>query len=230
MYWPSVSLKKQLELEHVKSTLHHDNIRKSVDQQRLSGAEANAGPKSGSGLRYERPWRKAMAKGGRTLEQGASESSKPRAASEVPGSPQPYENIKRTARSGVTPINVKRYGKNYDLSAQHPTDGRLAAQTSLHSLEKPSALDGLTGAPPSTDPRGPRKQFDYLNEMRQKRLQDELQDLEKSSAGGAELTGRSKPSNNEKYIDKLISNRNLNDYEKIEAVKRKASLLEEKAR
>ena len=66
--------------------------------------------------------------------------------------------------------------------------------------------------------------------MRLKRLQDEREDIERSSAGGGEFTGRSKPSNNEKYIEKLMSNRNMNDYEKIEAVKRKASLLEEKAR
>lgn len=31
MYWPNVSLKKQLELEHVKSTLHNQNIRKSIE-------------------------------------------------------------------------------------------------------------------------------------------------------------------------------------------------------
>lgn len=66
--------------------------------------------------------------------------------------------------------------------------------------------------------------------MRQKRIQDERNELEKSGATSGDNTGRSKPSNNEKYIEKLISNRNLNDYEKIEAVKRKASLLEEKAR
>lgn len=48
--------------------------------------------------------------------------------------------------------------------------------------------------------------------------------------GSGSQTGRSKLNNNEKYINKLIKNRELNDYEKIEAVKRKANQLEERAR
>lgn len=84
--------------------MHHDNIRKSIEQR---SADADQ-KKSGSGLGYERPWRKAMAKGGKTIEQGASDPLKGRAGSEVPGSPQPYVNLKKVNRSGQTPITVQR--------------------------------------------------------------------------------------------------------------------------
>lgn len=102
MYWPSVSLKKQLELEHVKSTLHTGNIRKSIDE--TTEAEANL-PKSGPGIHYERPWRKAMAKAPRSLDPGTAEADRQRAGSEVPNSPKPYEDIKATSkRAGLTPM------------------------------------------------------------------------------------------------------------------------------
>ena len=37
------------------------------------------------------------------------------------------------------------------------------------------------------------------------------------------IGGINKPSKNEIYVDQVMSNRELNDYEKIEAVKRKAN-------
>lgn len=63
--------------------------------------------------------------------------------------------------------------------------------------------------------------------MRVKRIENEKIN---ATTGDGSITARSKPSNNEKYIDRLINNRGLNDYEKIEAVKRKANQLEERAR
>jgi hypothetical protein len=61
MYWPNVSLKKQLELEHVKGTLHHKGLRSSIDDE-LFDADGKPIKKPNSGG-YERPWRKAMKKG-----------------------------------------------------------------------------------------------------------------------------------------------------------------------
>jgi len=40
----------------------------------------------------------------------------------------------------------------------------------------------------------------------------------------------SKRTNNEKIVDSYLNNKNLNEYEKIEAVKRRANQLEEKAK
>ena len=55
MYWPKVSVKKQLELEHIKTTLKHSSLRKravELEQEKaLHKGEA-----------YEKPWRKAMSK------------------------------------------------------------------------------------------------------------------------------------------------------------------------
>jgi hypothetical protein len=53
MYYPKVSVKKQLEMEHVISTLKHQSIRRSQD---MDSEEDNGLPKGD----YERPWRDAL--------------------------------------------------------------------------------------------------------------------------------------------------------------------------
>lgn len=49
MYWPKVSVKKQLELEHVKGTLKNQAIRKEDEEQAKKA-------------KYDKPWREAMVK------------------------------------------------------------------------------------------------------------------------------------------------------------------------
>lgn len=175
-----------------------------------------------------------MAKGPRSVDPERTEGSKPRAGSEMPVSPRPYDDVTSSKRAGLSPVTQQRYKKNELSASQAPyTDVRRPARASLHSLEKHSTIDGLTGVSQNqsaADPRLQKRQFDYLNELRLKRLSE----AERPNAGAGDSasgTGRSKaPNANEKYIDKLISDRTLNDYEKIEAVKRKANQLEERAR
>ena len=52
MYWPKVSVKKQLELEHVKGTLKNQSIRKDEDEEQ--GLKKNN--------KHDKPWRDAMSK------------------------------------------------------------------------------------------------------------------------------------------------------------------------
>lgn len=52
MYWPKVSVKKQLELEHVKGTLKNRAIEKSIESEEQGHKKVG----------YDKPWREAMAK------------------------------------------------------------------------------------------------------------------------------------------------------------------------
>lgn len=62
MYRPAVSVKKQLELEHVKASLRHQALRKSA--KNLHGRELSSagGDEVKKGVNYDRPWRGAMAR------------------------------------------------------------------------------------------------------------------------------------------------------------------------
>jgi hypothetical protein len=60
LYRPQVSLKKQLELEHIKNSLKHKPLRKST-QDKVDGSDLGAEGKKG----YPKPWRDAMQKKGR---------------------------------------------------------------------------------------------------------------------------------------------------------------------
>lgn len=67
---------------------------------------------------------------------------KPRAGSEIPNSPKPYEDIKGSKRSGLTPMTQERYKKNY--LNNKGSEALLPARGSLNGLERPTVVDGLT--------------------------------------------------------------------------------------
>ena len=117
MYMPAVSLKKQLELEHVKQTLHHPNLRKSIEESNLDD-DGNPKPKANAEPgKYERPWRAAMSKGTRSVDHGMDELEKQRLGSEGPVSPKPYNDIKKSSKlSSLTPMTLDRINKNREFS------------------------------------------------------------------------------------------------------------------
>ena len=61
MYWPKVSVKKQLELEQFKSTLKTEALRKSVSRPEDSDEDDVKIPGK-KYLNYEKPWQLAMSK------------------------------------------------------------------------------------------------------------------------------------------------------------------------
>ena len=115
MYWPNVSLKKQLELEHVKSTLHNQNIRKSIEDY---GEADDKGGKSSKDVGvYERPWRAAMARGPRSIDPNSSEFDRlppfnQGSQSGVLLSPKPHTDVKMNPRTGQSSLTSSRYKKN----------------------------------------------------------------------------------------------------------------------
>ena len=52
MYWPKVSVKKQLEMEHIITTLNNQSIRRSAEDISVDPDERPGD--------YDRPWRAAM--------------------------------------------------------------------------------------------------------------------------------------------------------------------------
>ena len=66
MYWPKVSVKKQLELEVIKTSLKNQAIRKSAQDLEAVKYDEEGNPirepKPKVGLGYEKPWRDAMSK------------------------------------------------------------------------------------------------------------------------------------------------------------------------
>jgi len=61
MYWPKVSVKKQLELEQIKSTLKTEALRKSVSRPEDSDEDDVKIPGK-KYLNYEKSWQLAMSK------------------------------------------------------------------------------------------------------------------------------------------------------------------------
>ena len=62
MYWPKVSVKKQLELEVIKTNIKNKSIRRSAAD--LHNLDENPRLQPNKGLGYhDKPWRKAMSKG-----------------------------------------------------------------------------------------------------------------------------------------------------------------------
>ena len=61
MYWPKVSVKKLLELEHILNNLKVQPLRKSMDELQEEGdGEKNESPRKH--LNYDKPWRDRMSK------------------------------------------------------------------------------------------------------------------------------------------------------------------------
>jgi hypothetical protein len=59
MYWPKVSVKKQLELEHIRSNLRNQPLRKSMEDMPPENEDAANSRKH---LNYDKPWRDRMSK------------------------------------------------------------------------------------------------------------------------------------------------------------------------
>ena len=96
IFWPKVSVKKQLELEHIKSNLKNQNIRRSAqDLQNLdeNGNIQNSPKKRVGG--YERPWRKAMSKNPLSLDTaGVDSRNQNQGGGTAAQSPGPYADLK----------------------------------------------------------------------------------------------------------------------------------------
>lgn len=98
MYWPKVSVKKQLELEQIKSTLKTSPLRKSATKEENSDDEEDIKIPGKKYLNYDRPWQLAMSKKKRddTMERNDSYVSLNKNG--LPRSPQPYSDIDRITK------------------------------------------------------------------------------------------------------------------------------------
>jgi len=105
MYWPKVSVKKQLELEHIKTTLRNTSIRKSAkDLEDVDEEEDPKGTPGGKKMNgYEKPWRDAMSK------------NPHRGSESVKGSPSYNERF---------PASAKKDMKTQRFMSQDPSTGR----------------------------------------------------------------------------------------------------------
>ena len=204
MYWPKVSVKKQLELEHVKNSLKVQPIRKSQEslhEDPVLDENGNeivlANPKKH--LNYERPWRDAMSKKPNKGSMDRNNSYASLQPKGLPRSPMP---------DGVYSNRSIQYdGPNTDVRGSNR----------LKSNRHGSVIDHVSSEMGSIDNRKPRYANDYLSQMRMKR---ELK----------EEGSPRKKTNNEMIINSYLKDKNLNEYEKMEAVKRKAVQMENRAR
>jgi len=99
--------------------------------------------------RYERPWRKAMAKGARSIDHDRSHMGP---ASEVLPSPRPYQDIKSTRISEArhTPITAERYKGNRDYRIKR---GLYSEKPSMGNRSSIEAVTDISLGPAKTNPK-----------------------------------------------------------------------------
>ena len=176
MYWPKVSVKKQLEMEHIITTLKHTSLKKKDD---ASGSEEEEAPEELPKGEYHKPWRDAM-----TDEQIA----------EVENRSSPRFDFAKERK-----LNRMLKGSRF-ASQDTRKINSIYLDESMH-LEEPE----------------PRKEnYRVLGDKY-------LEELSRDN-------GKRVVNKNNAKVDSVMKNKNLSDYQKLEAVKQQATIIEERAR
>lgn len=226
-FYPKISQAKQQELSLKIQSIRHQDIRRSEQDELVVDPVTGQQVRKRMGM-YERPWLENMSKTadrkGSVNELNRHASTKTFSAAarnlstSVHGQPSVsarYERAPAAAASIDVPKASPALRSNLTKSVAELAGPAYATPGSLQPARRSQSKPQLP------------QQFKHKNYLAEMRAQREQMDSMVGSADPEDYGYSKRKVNNElRNIDQLFNDRRLNDYEKLDAVKRKADLME----